>query len=136
MCGSIGQCPDTSRMPGTSNSTLVLLVALLGAGCDSRSDVASPTIQARKNIEVGPSNLGDRLLNNLSARQSWEARLVKCDKNRPSVHTTLTLSSGKSVEVQAWGANSNDYYVPMMRLDGGDLLYELAPEEWRLLASQ
>ena len=123
-------------MAGTSNSILVLLVALLGAGCDNRNEVAAPTIQTRENSAVSPSNLGDRLLNNLSARHSWEARFVKCDKTRPSVSTALTLSSGKTIEVQAWDGTSNDYHVPMMMLDGGDLLYELAPEEWRLLASQ
>ena len=80
-----------------------------------------------------PKILAQRLLKYQEDRKTWPSNGVKILLKNPMVSVLLSLPNQKPVEVHAWSNNSNDFSTAMMRLDEGDLLYQITDEEFRLL---
>jgi hypothetical protein len=109
----------------------IVVAALLGFGCGriaASSQKATKDESARSACTVDAS---PGLLDGLAERRQWSVSAVKINLAKPSVTGTLLSKEGRSVVVQAWAQNMNDYSVPMMRVDNGSLLYALTEQEWK-----
>jgi hypothetical protein len=72
--------------------------------------------------------LSKKILDNLGFRKEWPVNAVKIYLQKPDI--TVVLASNT---LHAWSANSNDYNVPMLRINNGPNLYQITMEEYNLL---
>ncbi len=116
------------------NRPLIGVLLLSGlAACDREADTAAPTPSVQA---ASARTLGDRLLTGLDARTQWSTRHVKINLSGPWITASFVDPEGKNVLVHAWPKTQNDFNVPMMRLDGGAVLYAMTDAEWEELGRQ
>ncbi len=75
-----------------------------------------------------------QILANLDTRRSWPAETVKIRLRSPTVIARTVLPNGSEVHVHAWPGNQNDFDVPMVRIQNGNLLYEVTVDEYARLS--
>jgi len=96
---------------------------------ETQSDqIATPPIPA---ISAGTKTSGVELLRDLSTRKTWAVGSVKAHIAVPELRARVLSPTGEYVDVHAW--RHNDFDTPMMRIDGGDLLYALTESEFETL---
>lgn len=122
--------PRTTRRHEVKASRALLIAAAVAAahvaGCGQES-----TTPARDSASARQRSLDARLLQDLDSRQQWRTEHVKFSRQRPEVRVQVIADSGAVIEVHAW--THNDFRVPMMRIESGELLYELTPQEFEEL---
>ncbi len=75
------------------------------------------------------------IISSLEGRRTWGSNAVKIWLKNPTVVVAAEVNNRKHF-LHAWPANENDDHVPMLRVDGGDSLYQLTAAEFELLLSK
>jgi len=115
---------------------VALAAAVLGTACDRRSEELPSAVGSSHAGANAARSLEGRLFDGLSERRCWATSAVKIHLKRPTVSKVLSTKDGRSVVVDAWPSNENDFSVAMMRLDDGDTLYAITDQEWNELRAR
>ncbi len=107
-----------------------LFVPLAGCG---ESGGSQPGI-GREPLKTKVEDSAASIVATLAGRRTWPSRGVKVSLRSPNVVVTCRPGEGPTIVLHAWDANENDFNVPMLRMDWGDSLYQLTPEEFGALS--
>ena len=75
----------------------------------------------------------DQLISSLDGRRSWSVTGVKIHLKSPDVVVTCGPLSGTHNTIHAWPENQNDFNVPMIRINAGNILYQISEDEFSKL---
>lgn len=109
-------------------NTVLVGSALVVVSCDRPGDDRASSGDPGPAVAAS-DRLGDSIAASLAPRRQWKVDEVKVSLRSPDVTAELERFAGGALRVEAWRASNNDFHTPMIRVDGGELLYAITEEE-------